>query len=48
MTAAYQNRIATAVPWLRYGAIGSGSFHCVVPRQIAPPVESMLFETAGR
>ena len=27
MTDAYQNRIATAVPRLRYGAIGSGSFH---------------------
>jgi hypothetical protein len=27
MTDAYQNRIATAVPRLRYGAIGSDSFH---------------------
>jgi len=27
MTDAYQNRVATAVPQLRYGAIGSGSFH---------------------
>ena len=27
MTDAYQNRIATAVPRLRYGVIGSGSFH---------------------
>jgi hypothetical protein len=27
MTDAYQNRIATAVHRLRYGAIGSGSFH---------------------
>ena len=27
MTDAYQNRIATAVPRLRYGAIGSGFFH---------------------
>jgi hypothetical protein len=27
MTDAYQNRISTAVLRLRYGAIGSGSFH---------------------
>ena len=27
MTDAYQNRIAACVPRLRYGAIGSGSFH---------------------
>jgi hypothetical protein len=48
MTDAYQNRISTAVPRLLYGAIGLGSFHCAVPSQIAPPVESMLFEAAGR
>ena len=52
MTDAYQNRTATAVARLRYGAIESGSFHdcswASLPAHDISPVESMLYEAAGK
>ena len=52
MTDAYQNRIATAAPraaiWCDwFGFLPRLQLAFLAPRQIAPPVESMLFEAAG-